>query len=163
MATATESPSNSLRDINDRPVLPPPDKYRGAVVEDLQLPPAFSLPRSELIARAIELAYDRDFSHIPVLGGNRNLLGYIEVATLKKKWEGGEVNPTDKIASCMTKFNRSPTTNPYTIITPDTPLAELEGFLRDHIFVLITDYGRKFVLGVATSQDLESFVSRRGI
>lgn len=73
-------------------VLPPPDKYRGAVVEvrarnearrrptippdslnllmnsspqDLQLPPAFSLPRTELIARAIELAYDRDFSHIP--------------------------------------------------------------------------------------------------
>lgn len=158
-----ESSSGSIQELNDRSVLPPPDKYRGAVVEDLQLPPAFSLPRSELIARAIELAYDRDFSHIPVLGKNRNLLGYIEVATLKKKWEAGEVNPTDKIASCMTKFNRSPTTNPYTIITPDTPLAELESFLRNHIFALITDYERKFVLGVATSQDLESFVSRRGI
>jgi hypothetical protein len=85
----------------------------------LQLPPAFSLPGSELIAHAIELAYDRDFSHIPyvteprscpkpvvhvqppitkrninsVLGKRRNLLGYIEVATLKKKWEAGEVNP----------------------------------------------------------------------
>jgi hypothetical protein len=72
-------------------VFPSPDKYRGAVVEvcytfppnkpfcislnlflqflfflkDLQLPPAFSLPRTELIAHAIELAYDRDFSHIP--------------------------------------------------------------------------------------------------
>jgi hypothetical protein len=73
----------------------------------------------------------------------------------------------------MTKFNRSPTTNPYTIITPDTPLAELESFLRNHIFALsthlfsrlqtaeftvlfvVTDYERKFVLGVATSQDLE--------
>ena len=76
-------------------VLPPPDKYRGAVVEvtrskgalhvsahladlssffsfklqDLQLPPAFSLPGSELIAHAIELAYDRDFSHIPYVSG----------------------------------------------------------------------------------------------
>ncbi|KAI9428455.1 hypothetical protein H4582DRAFT_1772960, partial [Lactarius indigo] len=154
---------------SDGPVLPPPDQYRGAVVEDLQLPPAFSLPKSELIARAIELAYDRDFSHIPVLGKHRNLLGYIEVATLKKKWEAGEVNPTDTIASCMTKFNRSPTTNPYTVITPDTPLAELESFLRNHIFALstyffsLTDYERKFVLGVATSQDLEAFVSRRGI
>jgi hypothetical protein len=71
----------------------------------------------------------------------------------------------------MTKFNRSPRTNPYTIITPDTPLAELESFLRNHIFALstyfsplqsvdspyflVTDYERKFVLGVATSQDLE--------
>ncbi|KAI0305307.1 hypothetical protein B0F90DRAFT_1625266 [Multifurca ochricompacta] len=144
-------------------VLPLPDKYRGAVVEDLQLPPAFSLPRTELISHAIKLAYDRDFSHIPVLGKRRNLLGYVEVAALKKKWEAGEVNPTEKIATCMTKFNRSPRTNPYTIITPDTPLADLESFLKDHIFALITDYQRKFVLGVATSQDLESFVSRRGI
>jgi len=143
--------------------LPPPDKYRGAVVEDLQLPPAFSLPRSELIAHAIELAYDRDFSHIPVLGKRRELLGYVEVATLKKKWEAGEVNPTDKIASCMTKFKRSPRTNPYTIITPDTTLVDLESFLKDHIFALITDHERKFVLGVATPQDLETFVSRRGI
>jgi len=165
MATATESQNNSLGPLlsSDKPVLPPPDKYRGAVVEDLQLPPAFSLPRTELIARAIELAYDRDFSHIPVLGKHRNLLGYIEVATLKKKWEACEVNPTDTIASCMTKFNRSPRTNPYTVITSDTPLAELESFLRNHIFALITDYERKFVLGVATSQDLEAFVSRRGI
>jgi len=84
MTTATESPNHTLPTLlsSDRSVLP--DKYRGAVVEvhrqvsliltrlvdifclqDLQLPPAFSLPRSELIARAIELAYDRDFSHIP--------------------------------------------------------------------------------------------------
>jgi hypothetical protein len=62
------------------------EKYRGAVVEvilileslipaasdrsmhcfqDLQLPPAFALPIDEAISRAIELAYDRDFSHIP--------------------------------------------------------------------------------------------------
>ena len=27
-----------------------------------------------------------------VLGKRRNLLGYIEVATLKRKWEAGEVN-----------------------------------------------------------------------
>ena len=74
----------------------------------------------------------------------------------------------------MTKFKRSPKTNPYTIITPDTTLADLEGFLKNHIFalstyllselegvarlivfVLVTDYERKFVLGVATSHDLE--------
>ncbi|KAH9974155.1 hypothetical protein BGW80DRAFT_1494338 [Lactifluus volemus] len=150
--TTAEPSSHTL----NASVLPSsPDKYRGAVVEDLQLPPAFSLPRTELISHAIELAYDRDFSHIPVLGKRRKPLGYIEVATLKKKWEAGEVNPTDKISSCMTKFNRSPETNPH-------PSTELEGFLMNHIFALITDYERKFVLGVATSQDLEAFVSRRG-
>lgn len=36
-----------------------------AGTQDLQLPPAFSLPSDEAISRAIEMAYERDFSHIP--------------------------------------------------------------------------------------------------
>ena len=36
-----------------------------------------------------------------VLGKRRNLLGYVEVATLKKKWEAGEVNPVSAaVAVC---------------------------------------------------------------
>ncbi|KAI0065272.1 hypothetical protein BV25DRAFT_1799241 [Artomyces pyxidatus] len=158
-STAVQSAPTALNGF----VPPPPDKYRGAVVEDLQLSPAFALPQDERIGRAIELAYDRDFSHIPVLDRKRKPLGYVEVAALKKKWEAGEADPTDNVALYMTKFNRSVSTNPYTVITPDTPLADLERFLQDNIFALVTDYGRKFVLGVATAQDLETFVSRRGI
>jgi len=138
------------------------DRYRGAVVEDLQLQPAFALPSEEPISRAIELAYERDFSQIPVLGKNRRPLGYVDVAELKKKWEGGQANPDDKVAAYMTKFQRS-TNQPYTLITPSTPLAELEAFLQDNIFALVTDQGRKFVLGVATPDDLQQFVSRRGL
>ncbi|KAL0069662.1 hypothetical protein AAF712_003320 [Marasmius tenuissimus] len=62
----------------------------------------------------------------------------------------------------MTKFKRSIGTNPYTLITPLTELKELEEFLKDNIFALVTDANRKFVLAVATSQDLENFVTRRG-
>lgn len=137
------------------------DKYRGAVVEDLQLQPAFALPSEEPISRAIELAYERDFSHIPVLTRKRRLLGYVDVAELKKKWEAGQANPDDKVVEYMTRFNRS-LSQPYTLITPSTPLAELEEFLKHNIFAIVTDYGRKFVLGVATSHDLQQFVSRRG-
>ncbi|TBU41723.1 hypothetical protein BD309DRAFT_964649 [Dichomitus squalens] len=139
----------------------PADKYRGAVVEDLQLPPAFSLPSDEAISRAIEMAYERDFSHIPVLDRNRKLLGYIDVASLKAKWEAGQADPSDKVEKYMQKFKRTAAT-PYTIITPSTPLAELEDFLSRNIFAIVTDWDRKFVLGVVTSQDLENFVSRRG-
>ncbi|KAF8589145.1 hypothetical protein K439DRAFT_1613033 [Ramaria rubella] len=149
------------------------NKYRGAVVEvehdatfdsqDLQLPPAFALPDNEAIARAIELAYDRDFSHIPVLTSKgRRPLGYIEVATLKSKWEAGEVDPNDPVSVAMTKFKRSASNN-YTLITPSTPLGELELFLKSNIFALVTDYERQFVLALATSSDLENFVSRRGL
>ncbi|KAF8519450.1 hypothetical protein JB92DRAFT_2898694 [Gautieria morchelliformis] len=141
----------------------PADKYRGAVVEDLQLPPAFSLPENEAVARAIELAYDRDFTHIPVLSSKgRKPLGYIDVPTLKAKWEAGEVNPNDPVSVAMTKFERS-ASHRYTLITPSTPLGELEAFLKANIFALVTDRDRQFVLALATPSDLENFVSRRGL
>ncbi|KAL0565920.1 hypothetical protein V5O48_016102 [Marasmius crinis-equi] len=138
------------------------DKYRGAVVEDLQLPPAFALPSTEKVARVIELAYDRDFSHIPVLDKNRKPLGYVEVSKLKQLWEAGKADPSDSVSQYMTKFKRSVGTHPYTLITPLTELKDLEQFLKDNIFALVTDANRKFVLAVATSQDLENFVTRRG-
>ncbi|ESK90287.1 cystathionine beta-synthase (beta-thionase) [Moniliophthora roreri MCA 2997] len=141
---------------------PVPDKYRGAVVEDLQLPPAFALPQSEPISRVIELAYERDFSCIPVLASkNRKPLGYVQVANLKQMWEAGEADPTTPVSTHMTKFKRS-SKHPYTLITPLTPLNELEVFLKENIFALVTDSERKFVLAVATLQDLENFVTRRG-
>ncbi|KAK2461037.1 hypothetical protein APHAL10511_006978 [Amanita phalloides] len=137
------------------------DKYRGAVVEDLQLPPAFCIPSSETISLAIEQAYERDFSHTPVLNSNRRPLGYIDVAALKAKWEAGLANPDDKVLKYMTKFKRN-TSEPYTLITPMSSLADLERFLGDNLFALVTDDKRRFVLGVATAQDLDKFVTRRG-
>ena len=60
---------------------------------------------------------------------------------------------SDKVEKYMTKFKRTGT--PYTVIAPSTPLAELEAFLAHNIFAIVTDWDRKFVLGVVTSQDLE--------
>ncbi|KAF8156933.1 hypothetical protein B0H34DRAFT_675304 [Crassisporium funariophilum] len=158
MATATASFSSS----SFQPTHLPADKYRGAVVEDLQLPPAFSIASNEAISRAVELAYERDFSHIPVLDRSRRPLGYVDVGKLKEKWEAGQANPDDKVSEYMTKFKRT-SSEPYTIITPLSSLSELEDFLKTNIFALVTDHSRKFVLAVATLHDLENFVSRRGL
>lgn len=137
------------------------DKYRGAVVEDLQLPPAFALDLNQEILKAIEFAYERDFSYIPVLAKDRKPIGYVDVGALKTKWEGGQAQPDDPILSHTTQFKRGKA-QPYTVITPWTPLAELEAFLKENDFAIITDSERKFVLGVATADDLTNFVSRRG-
>ncbi len=45
------------------------------------------------------------------------------------------VRQTDKVKQYMTGFKREPS-QPYVLITPATPLAELEEFLREHIFAL---------------------------
>jgi hypothetical protein len=50
----------------------------------------------------------------------------------------------------------------YQVITMNTPLEELEEFFgRGEDFAVVTDGGRRFVLGVATKADLEEFVRRR--
>lgn len=41
----------------------------------------------------------------------------------------------DKVSQYMTKFKRS-STEPYTTITPLSPLSDLEGFLKINIFAL---------------------------
>ena len=50
----------------------------------------------------------------------------------------------------------------------DTPLEELEDFFKGGVdgssaqdFAVVTDEGRRVVLGVATKGDLEEFVKRR--
>ena len=43
----------------------------------------------------------------------------------------------DKVSQYMTKFKRS-STEPYTMITPLSPLSDLEGFLKTNIFALGT-------------------------
>jgi hypothetical protein len=67
----------------------------------------------------------------------------------------------------MTRFKRKERT--YQVITMETPLEQLESFFRAGVpegpwqqdFAVITDEKRRFVLGVATVQDLEEFVKRR--
>lgn len=67
----------------------------------------------------------------------------------------------------MTRFQRRG--RAYRVITMDTSLEELEDFFRAGVpdgpwkqeFAVITDDNRRFVLGVATVQDLEEFVKRR--
>lgn len=56
----------------------------------------------------------------------------------------------------------------YKLITMHTPLEELEAFFagadnggQPQDFAVVTDPARRFVLGVATREDLEEFVRRR--
>jgi hypothetical protein len=95
-----------------------------------------------------------------VLDSRRKPVGYIDVGLLKTKWEAGTANPvsggtskmnndnmltcgqSDSLASYMTKFERG-TSAPYTVITPETPLEELEEFLHTTDFAI-----GKFVSGL---------------
>jgi hypothetical protein len=110
---------------------------------------------------------ERDYTHLTVISQeNRALLGYISIPRLQQLLKEGKVKDNDPVQSAMQKFRRKGAK--YKVITTETPLEELEEFFAGGVdgsgkqeFAVVTDVSRKFVLGVATKSDLESFVKRR--
>ncbi len=146
------------------------NKYRGATIEDLDLPPALSTSPSTSLAHAMESAGSHDYSFLTVLSDStRSLLGYLPIPKLKQLFESGHLQPSDPVSKAMLKFQRT-AGRKYQVITMETELYELEGFFENigpfaagasQDFAVVTDGGRKFVLGVVTRGDLEEFVKRR--
>ncbi|KAL1861482.1 hypothetical protein Daus18300_008877 [Diaporthe australafricana] len=162
------APSTSTTQANSGPYVSKwANRYRGAAVEDLQPPAALSLTPSDPISLALEAAFERDYTHLTIVDGEtRSLLGYISIPNLQSLLDGAKVAAADPIGAAMTRFQRRG--RKYKVITMDTPLEELEAFFegaetagQKQEFAVITDDNRRFVLGVATKNDLEEFVKRR--
>ncbi|KAK8142919.1 hypothetical protein G3M48_007991 [Beauveria asiatica] len=161
-------------------------RYRGATVEDLDPPAALSLTPDDSVSDALLSAFERDYTHLTVVDATtRALLGYIAMPHLQAQLDAGSVQPRDPLSAAMTRFQRKG--RAYRVITMQTPLEELEAFFRGddgagaggsdgqqqqqqhgkkagewaQEFAVVTDENRRFVLGVATVQDLEEFVKRR--
>jgi len=105
--------------------------YRGATVEDLQLPPAVCVSLNSNLLTALTVANDHDYSQLPVLDDNdRKLKGYLDIRELKQKLEIGKVKGEDGIENCLKRFRggkgKGGVEGSYTIIEPDTGLADLE-------------------------------------
>ncbi|GAA6008103.1 hypothetical protein JCM11491_001886 [Sporobolomyces phaffii] len=151
--------------------------YRGAVVEDLQLSPALVLPTSTSVGTALQLAYERDFSILPLSDpSTRQLLGWISIDEVKQLAQSNELDLDSSLAQLNDKTESAPKSpvrhftkaRAYTVITPDTSLEQLEKFFseQDQLpcgvrFALVTDAARKFTLGVVTADDLQKFTQRR--
>ena len=140
------------------------DKYRGATLLDLDPPPALSVSPQTAISSALLSAYERDYTHLTVVSAaTRALLGYFSIPHLRALLKAGTVSESDPVEVAMMKFRRG---RKYRLITMDTGLDELEGFFEGdegekQDFAVVTDAGRRFVLGVATRWDLDEFVRRR--
>ncbi|KAK9453881.1 hypothetical protein V1511DRAFT_471843 [Dipodascopsis uninucleata] len=139
--------------------------YRGATVEDLDLPPAVTITPETALESALELSYEREFSYLPVTTSKtRSLIGYLSAEQLQNlpnlKELENKYTPDKRIVKhFMHKFTK---TREFQMITLDTPLEELEDFFaHGHDFAVVTDSARRFVLGVAVPEDLQNFVKRR--
>ncbi|KAF3016151.1 hypothetical protein G7054_g14568 [Neopestalotiopsis clavispora] len=140
------------------------DRYRGAIVQDLEPPAALSINPSDPVSLALISAFEREYTHLTIIdSSSKSLLGYVSIPHLQAQLDSGAVKPEDPVSAAMTRFQRKGRT--YTVITMATPLEELEAFFdggpQKQDFAVVTDEERRFVLGVATREDLEEFVRRR--
>ncbi|CAI4216170.1 unnamed protein product [Parascedosporium putredinis] len=138
-------------------------RYRGSKTST---PAALSLIPSDPISHALISAFEREYTHLTVVSAKtRALLGYVSIPNLQRLLDSGAVSPDDEISAAMTRFRRKGAK--YTVITMATPLEDLEAFFsgegsgEPQSFAVVTDEKRRFVLGVATVEDLEEFVKRR--
>lgn len=139
-----------------------------ATIEDLDPPPALSISPDDLISTALLAAFERDYTHLTVISATkRSLLGYLSIPLLRELLQSKSVQDSDPVSAAMQRFNRKRGT--YQTITMETTLEDLQKFFDGEThptgekqdFAVVTDQQRKFVLGVATQEDLEEFVKRR--
>ena len=138
-----------------------------AVVEDLDPGPALSTHPSTPLGQALFSAFERDYTHLTVLDPTtKALLGYISTPSIKAQLASKTITENDSVEKAMVRFRRKG--RKYALITMETPLEELEAFFEGKAtgdqkqeFAVVTDPARRFVLGVATREDLGEFVRRR--
>lgn len=107
------------------------------------------------------MSYDRDYSQLTVVHpATRALLGYVAAAQLQRAVAGAAGAGDAPVSTVMSRFDRRRIKG-YTLITPGTPLEDLQAFFADEEFAVVTDPARRFVLGVATRADLDEFLRRR--
>lgn len=108
--------------------------YRGAVVEDLDLQPALTVYASDPIDKVLVAAYEREFSQVPVLNNEqaKKIIGYINADTLLKQ-KSVSTNKTSVIDWTIRFKSR---TNDFIVISPTTPLEELDVFLQSNEFAI---------------------------
>ena len=163
--------------------------YRGATVEDLDIRPAILINPSTELGEALEIAFENDFTNLPVIDeDHKKLLGILNIDAVDRKdndflkpvvknymlWfsqrarakydaehaqDGAKASRKTPLSTTI----KTPTQGRiYTVLTPFSPLEELATFFNSgNQFAIITNPKGTFVYGVATPDDLTKFEKSR--
>ncbi|CAH6721337.1 hypothetical protein CLIB1444_05S08856 [[Candida] jaroonii] len=161
--------------------------YRGATIEDLDIKPALSINPTTNINIALEIAFENEFTYLPVIHEeNKRLLGVLNVGLLRDNpnklntsflkpivknymiwfnqksrefYEKQDIKPVEPVRN---RTIMKPRAKKYKVLTPWTPLEQLADFFNNGIyFAIITNDEGNFVYGVATPEDLTKYENSR--
>ncbi|KAM9905605.1 hypothetical protein OXX79_002062 [Metschnikowia pulcherrima] len=161
--------------------------YRGATVEDLDIRPAISVNPSTSLKRAYEVAFENEFTFLPVIHEqNKRLLGVVRLSEQKPTGTTGKEPLTiehmhwfsQKAKERYAKEDRKPPFETpvnskilkprssggkhYKVLTPLSPLEDLGKFFNSgNYFAIITNGEGNLVYGVVTPEDLGKYEHSR--
>lgn len=163
--------------------------YRGATIEDLDIQPALSVNPITDLTLALELAYENEYTFLPVIHeSNKKLLGVLNVEDLRRhpqRFKNSFLKPVVRNymiwfhQSAREKYDKEEHSNVETssnttiqkptskgkkfkLLTPWTPLEELASFFNSgYYFAIVTNEESNFVYGVATPEDLTRYENSR--
>lgn len=136
-------------------------KFRGASVEDLQLPEAVSVLATAPIEEALRIMLERDFSQLPVVNQHRKMIGFVSQGHLEHLLITGQADRLTPLSEVT--LNLQASRRPYYLITPDTPLTDLATFFENFSAGFVTDDARNWCLAVVTKFDLLTFLMKRNV
>jgi len=136
------------------------DAYGGAVIRDLNIPDAICVAGSTTCEHALSVLQQGGFDQVPVIDEHKKMMGLVTTGNLLSKVAKGRVKPSDPVTKAMFKFN---TKKPFTEITPDTKLADLQKFFEKNsaAFVTVRENGEPVVKKVFSKVDLLSHLMRK--
>jgi len=100
------------------------------------------------------------FDQVPVTDEHKKMIGLVTTGNLLSRVAKGRAKPSDPVTKAMFKFN---TKKPFTEITPETRLADLQKFFEKNsaAFVTVREGGEPVVKKVVTKVDLLSHLMKK--
>ncbi|KAI9598050.1 cystathionine beta-synthase [Syncephalis fuscata] len=115
------------------------DRWNGATVKDLRLADAVTVNEQTSCRQATEIMQRDGFDQLPVVSTNTSrLVGLVTLGHVLSRISSGRATPDSTVEQVMFHFTPS-AKHPFTEITVDTPLHDLETFFEHHSAAIITE------------------------
>jgi len=140
------------------------DKYRGAAVAELNLASPKAIDQDSSLNNALNIMDSNDFDFLPVVD-NKKFVGFVSRNEIlahipEETQDDQDKGDVIKVGEIMHRFAKRKES--YHLITPETPLKDLEKFFEKHAVGFVTDNERIWCLGVVTKLDLTNYLTQRG-
>ena len=139
------------------------NQWEGAIIKDLNLAKAITIPAAISITNAIEIMKANGFDQLPVTSASdsKHCIGLVTLGGLLAKLNSNRAKLSDQAYTAMYNFKLG---KKFKKITMETPLETLTKFFETNSSAVVTresDIGELLIESVVTKVDLLAFLTKK--